>query len=117
MGASTNNVLRSFRGTISDFRIIDDATLLVQYDSFFCGTPTFIEYAELMGDFLESEDLSGIAGIQELDLEKGFVSYVMESTHALTELLPRAPHPFPTRAAIELLQKCTEILIMAGYAA
>jgi hypothetical protein len=117
MSTSTKDVLRSFRGTIADFRMVDESNLLVQYDSFFCGTPRFIEYAELMGDFLDSEDLAGIAGIQELDLEKGFVSYTMESTHALTELLARSQRPFSTRAAIELILKSTEILIMAGYAA
>ena len=118
MGETTKmDALRSFRGTIVDFHLEDEATLTLQYSSFFAGTPSFIEYAEIMNDFLEGEDLNGIADLHEMDMDTGRITYKLETSHAMTEILARSPRPFSTKAAVELLIKCTDILIIAGYAA
>ncbi|MAA80448.1 MAG: hypothetical protein CL916_14425 [Deltaproteobacteria bacterium] len=118
MGEKTKmDVLRSFRGTIVDFHLLDETTLSLQYSSFFAGTPLFIEYAEIMNDFLEGEDLNGIADLKEIDMDTGRIVYRLETNYAMTELLARSPRSFSTKASIELLIKCTDILIITGYAA
>ena len=48
-----------------------------------------------MNDFLEGEDLNGIADLEEMDMDTGRIVYKIETSHAMTEVLARSSRHFP----------------------
>jgi len=118
-GAISENILRSFRGTIAEYQVLeeDPLSLFVQYDTEYVHLDSFVEYCELMQDFLDSQELTGIAALEQLDIEQGQIQYTIQTTHSLNEIAVRSLQPFGAHAAVELLIACTDILHLAYYAA
>ena len=111
--------IRSFQGTTAEYRIVSEAplSLVVQYDSSFLESERFVEHCEMMQDFLDSEDLAGIADLEDINIEEGTIRYQLNASHSLYEIVEFAHRPLGHKAAIEILMSCTDILLLAYYAA